>query len=508
MKKNFVWISVLLLAACAEPWPNPFVEPQTDTGSFPVPQGRDAPNERAIETVPLQLSIAHFSTMQLVGTGLTLETVLAENSAYTRYQISYRSNGLRISGIMNIPKGEGPFPLIVLNHGFIAPSVYTVGRGLKREQDFLARHGFAVLHTDYRGHGESDPSPDTRMVYDAGLEYSMDSANAINAVRQARLPNVDSSRVGMLGHSLGGGVTLNIATAHPEMLDAAVLYAPVHSDAWENFVRWRDMREEGDRTRALMGTREENPNLWNALSSLSALNAIDDPILLFHGTKDSDVPIEWSEFLEQKLMSLRKEIEFITYEGEKHEFVAQWEDFMERTVTFFAKHLSEAGTPLSVYDKTRITKKPFGIFIEPDTSPVQPELFTGYHTGTDFEVFPSEDETKIRVSALCNGTVEFRDWVRGYGGVLVQSCTIDSAPVTVLYGHLNVDSIELQSGNTLRQGDHIGNLGKGYSPQTSGERPHLHLSVHRGNATELRGYVQSAEELSAWADPLSVFDPQ
>jgi len=499
---------VLLLTACAEPWPNPFVAPQTETDSVPVPQSRNVPSKREMETVPSQLSIAHFSGMQLVGTGLTLETVLAENSAYTRHQISYRSNGLRISGILNIPKGEGPFPLIILNHGFIAPSVYTVGRGLKREQDYLARHGFAVLHTDYRGHGESDPSPDTRMVYDAGLEYSMDSANAINAVRQARLPNVDSSRVGMLGHSLGGGVTLNIATAHPEMVDAVVLYAPVHSDAWENFMRWRSMREEGDNTRALLGTREQSPAVWNALSSLSALNVIDDPILLFHGTKDSDVPVEWSEFLHRELTSLNKDVNYVVYEGEKHEFIPKWEDFMQRTVSFFASNLREKSVTVPVYDMSRITKKPFGIFIDPDTSPIQPEVFRGYHTGTDFEVFAEEDETNITVSALCKGRVELRDTIRGYGGVLVQSCETNAGSFTVLYGHLNMDTIHYVRGDMLRRGDIIGSLGKGFSPQTSGERPHLHLAVHKGTATDLRGYVQTEEELRNWEDPVILFDMQ
>lgn len=36
----------------------------------------------------------------------------------------------------------------------------------------------------------------------------------------------------------------------------------------------------------------------------------------------------------------------------------------------------------------RITKKPFGIFITPQNSPVQPERFSGFHTGTDFEILP------------------------------------------------------------------------------------------------------------------------
>ena len=447
------------------------------------------PQEDVVEAVPSELSIEHFANMQLIGTGLTLHAVLAENSAYTRHQISYNSNGLSVSGIMNIPKGDGPFPLVVFNHGYINPSVYTVGRGLKREQDYLAREGFAVLHTDYRGHGESDPSPDVRGVYDAALEYSMDSINAIHAVRAASIPNVDATRVGMLGHSLGGGVTLNVAVAHPDLVDALVLYAPVHSNAWENFMRWRDMREEGDRTREMLGTQEENPKNWERLSSLTYLERIDDPALLFHGTNDADVPISWSEFLHQQLQENKKEATYIVYENEKHEFVPQWNDFMQKTAAFFTEHLKEKLIETSLYDSVRITKKPFGVFITPESSPVAPERFRGFHTGIDFELISGENASAVGVYALCKGEILSAASIDGYGGVIVQSCSINGDPVTVLYGHLSTSSFAVQQGDSVQANDLLGHLGKGFSRETDGERPHLHLAVHKGSSLGFRGYV-------------------
>ncbi len=298
-------------------------------------------SEIAIEQVPSVLSIDHLSSMRLVGSDFVLENTLDDNDAYARHAISYRSNGLKISGILNIPKGKGPFPLLIFNHGYIDPTVYTRGRGLKREQDYMARHGFAVLHTDYRGHRESDPSPDTREIYDAGFEYAMDSMNAIYAIRAAALPTIDTKRIGMLGHSLGGGVTLNVLTSHPELVSAAVLYAPVHSDAWENFVRWRKERPEGDRTVAALGTREGNPSAWDSLSSLSRLREIKTPVLLFHGTNDKDVPIAWSEFLHEKLTSFGKKSTYVVYEGEGHEYAGQWQDFMRTSGKFLSVHLAQ-----------------------------------------------------------------------------------------------------------------------------------------------------------------------
>lgn len=330
-------LCLLLLVGCTT------VPPDEPTSS-PAISERAAQSSSASTPSPLlqvtpELSIDSLAAMRLEGTDLRLVNILDDNTAYTRYEIRYRSNGLIISGIMNIPKGEGPFPLIILNHGYIDPAVYTIGRGLKREQDFLARRGFAVLHTDYRKHGASDPSPDVRKTYDAGLEYAMDAINALHAVREHPPSGVDATRVGMMGHSMGGGVSLNVATAYPNLVSAFVLYAPVHADAWENYARWRRDREPDDRTVDTLGTRETHPERWDALSSKTYFHRIAAPILLFQGTRDSDVPVEWSDALDTALTTAQKEHEYIRYDGERHEFGPQWTDFMHRTAAFFHTHL-------------------------------------------------------------------------------------------------------------------------------------------------------------------------
>lgn len=295
--------------------------------------------EKEVHSLPQELSLDHLATMRLEGDGISLDKVLLRNNAYTRYAIDYSSNGLMISGILNIPHGEGPFPLLLLNHGYINPSVYTRGRGLKREQDYLAKQGFAVLHSDYRGHGDSDLSPDESEVYDGMLEYSMDVVNAINAMKKADLPQVSTNKIGMLGHSMGGGIAMNIATAHPSIVDAVILYAPVSANAWDNFTRWQDMRDEKDQTRNVLGSFEEKPENWKRLSPAMYLHKLNAPVLLFHGTNDDDVPKEWSDNLAKLLKQKQKSITYVEYENEKHEFVPKWNHFMESSTTFFKEHL-------------------------------------------------------------------------------------------------------------------------------------------------------------------------
>ena len=97
----------------------------------------------------------------------------------------------------------------------------------------------------------------------------------------------------------------------------------------------------------------------------------------------------------------------------------------------------------------RVTKKPFGIFITPQNSPVHPERFSGYHTGTDFETFPDEQNIDVPIYAITSGKIIAKKSASGYGGVLVESATINGSPVTIIYGHLKLASINKKTGDTL-----------------------------------------------------------
>ena len=63
------------------------------------------------------------------GRDLRIRKDIGSTSAYTRHAITYESGDLTISGIMNKPRGKGPFPVVVLAHGYIDPAVYVTGQG-------------------------------------------------------------------------------------------------------------------------------------------------------------------------------------------------------------------------------------------------------------------------------------------------------------------------------------------------------------------------------------------
>ncbi|OGB90279.1 peptidase S9 [candidate division WOR-1 bacterium RIFCSPHIGHO2_01_FULL_53_15] len=272
---------------------------------------------------------------QLDGHGLKRLKILKQNNSYTEYLITYLGGGLKISGVMYVPKGEGPFPVIVLGHGYIDPWVYTVGRGLRREQDYLARRGFVVVHPDYRNHGLSDKDPASEMNFRLG--YVEDVINAVEAVKTSGFSFIDTDKIGMLGHSLGGGIALNIMTAKPDLIKAFVLYAPVSANYVDNFNRWirRGRPEIAEKIIAAHGSPEANPGFWATLSAINYLDRLTAPVTIHHGDRDQSVPIAWSDNLAAALVRKGKKVVYYRYPGERHEFGKDWNLFMSRTARFF-----------------------------------------------------------------------------------------------------------------------------------------------------------------------------
>lgn len=274
------------------------------------------------------------------GRDLRLMRVLDRTDAYTRYHVTYKSGRLTISGILNLPTGQGPFPALVLAHGHIDQAIYTNGRGLTREQDYLARAGYVVLHTDYRNHAQSSDDPNNEV--DLRLGYTEDVINAVHALRASSL-RIDKQNIGLLGRSMGGGIAYNVLVAQPGLVKAAVVFAPVSSDAVDNFNRWvrRDSQNQGVSRQIISryGAPEKNPGFWRNLSARNFFGRVTEPLLIHHGTADDTCPIAWSRTTETALKAEGKSVLMYTYPGEHHAFGPDWPLSMRRTVSFLDNRL-------------------------------------------------------------------------------------------------------------------------------------------------------------------------
>jgi dipeptidyl aminopeptidase/acylaminoacyl peptidase len=289
-----------------------------------------------------------------------IRRTISENNKFTTYLIDYPSDGLTITGVMQIPVGEGPFPVIVLNHGFFSRSIYNSGDGTDRASAFLAEHGYIALASDYRSWGDSDSGVS---LFYSGL--AIDVINLLNAVPS--IEQADSERVGMWGHSMGGGVTMKVLSIDAHV-KAAVLYSTVSADQADVIDRWGpgcfgDVAEgelivgcnssdiiPNDLPRNLQDAylfAASDASTLQKVSPFYHLGYITVPVQIHYGTEDgnflSGTPPQWSVKLTQGLRDAGKSVEMYEYEGEGHSFIGQpWFDFMTRSLRFFDKHVKNS----------------------------------------------------------------------------------------------------------------------------------------------------------------------
>jgi dipeptidyl aminopeptidase/acylaminoacyl peptidase len=306
----------------------------TQSATTPVPTTPATTTER-----PDPASIPALIAADYDGHNLKLGREGGSTNAYRQYYATYQGDGLTISGRINIPRGKGPFPAVVLAHGYVPIGQYTNGATMLREREHLARHGYVTLHIDYRNHAQSSDDPD--LGTDLRTGYVKDAINAGLALRQ--FGSVDPDRIGIVGRSMGGGVVYGAIVVRPDLFKAAVAYSPVSSDTVDTFNKWirRDSSESGPvgKILARLGTPEANPEKWATTSPRNYFDRITAPVLIHHGTADEECPIAWSEESVAALKAAGKQVTYDVYPGERHTFTSQWPLSIRRTEAFLDRHL-------------------------------------------------------------------------------------------------------------------------------------------------------------------------
>ena len=131
--------------------------------------------------------------------------------------------GIDLSGTLTLPEKEGKYPVAILVTGSGPQNRDEELMGHKPFMliaDYLTRQGLAVLRFDDRGVGKSGGTFKTATT----LDFAADANAAVDFLKTQ--PEIDTSRIGLIGHSEGGLVAAIVASVRPDISFIVLMAAP------------------------------------------------------------------------------------------------------------------------------------------------------------------------------------------------------------------------------------------------------------------------------------------
>jgi hypothetical protein len=232
-------------------------------------------------------------------------------------KVSFQSEGEKISGILHLPAREHP-PCVIASHGLLSSkdSEKYIALGNR-----MSEEGMAMLRFDFRGIGESGGREEDNTI----SKKLKDLDSALHCMRSR--PDL-GNRIGLVGSSLGGFLSLMKASMDKEIRAMTVWATPHHLDELKT--------KRGNESTPLPPEAffEDLPR-HRLLPLLTRIAHC----MIIHGEKDELVPVEqaWEIFYH---LSEPKEIHII--EDADHRLIApaHRQRAIDLTVGWFKKYLS------------------------------------------------------------------------------------------------------------------------------------------------------------------------
>lgn len=200
------------------------------------------------------------------------------------------------------PKEAGPYPLVVWIHG----GAWKMGSKDWDNLGFLLKHGYAIASVDYRF---SNEAPFPAQIQDCNTALNFILAHAADY-------GVDPKRFIVAGGSAGGHLALLLGMARnvkdfgadPAIKPLAIVdffgpadFTKLLDDLKAINSGKGEQDYEGAVPQLLGGEVDKVPDKAKAASPITYVAADNPPVLILHGTKDPEVPIDQSRRLRDAL---------------------------------------------------------------------------------------------------------------------------------------------------------------------------------------------------------------
>lgn len=194
---------------------------------------------------------------------------------------------------------------------------------------YLAQQGFFVIAVD--GRGTPGRGTDFRKSI-SGRFGDIDAGDIIAAARVvATYRNVDSKRMGIMGWSYGGYMTLMCLLQDDSPFKAGIAVAPVTHWQWYDNIY----------TERYMGLLAENREAYERSAPVNRANKLNGNLLLVHGTADDNVHVRHTLEMADALDKAGKSYDMLLFHGADHNMDGENAryDLFSGIMTFLLKSL-------------------------------------------------------------------------------------------------------------------------------------------------------------------------
>lgn len=249
--------------------------------------------------------VCHMDIVRLAGPPKAVQTKKS-----CEFLDSLKDNQLKFYSYVFIPKSveQGKkYPLIVLSHGGIHGTFGTTFIHILRE---ILAQGYIVVAPDYRGslgYGES--------FYKA-IDYGGLENEDVLAARDYMVENysiVDSQRVGLMGWSHGGMITLMNALKYPDKYQVGFAGVPVSDVAYRLSYQKPSYKDNFSVKYHVGSLPEENPQEYARRSPVTYAKQLRIPLMITTCMNDDDVSVTEVQRMIDSLKHYNKDFEYKVY---------------------------------------------------------------------------------------------------------------------------------------------------------------------------------------------------
>ena len=240
-------------------------------------------------------------------------------------------DGLRLTGWLFRPRTPGPHPAVLWFHG--GPEAQErPGHGPLFQS--LVNHGIAVFAPNVRGSsgfGRSFVDADNGALRHAAIE---DVRSCVRFLRSAGI----SGRMGIMGRSYGGYLTLAALTTFPDLFDVGIDVCGM-----SDFATFYEHTEPWIAAAAVSkyGHPVHDAQMLRELSPIHRIDRVRAPLMVVHGENDSNVPVIEAEQVVAALAARDHPHRYLLFPGEGHELLHRTSraEYLHATIDWLRTHL-------------------------------------------------------------------------------------------------------------------------------------------------------------------------